>query len=137
MVHQYYLFFPKHLRDAYLVHLCKEAQRAGQTTAISTQYVSETRQVSRLRNTLGIGAVLLQSDLSPSERAASLDRLRRKERHALVTTDVAASLGPIPAVDRIINLRVTWNMNPETYQQRISNVDDAGNSGQAITFVTQ
>ncbi|KAK3293993.1 P-loop containing nucleoside triphosphate hydrolase protein [Chaetomium fimeti] len=137
MVYHYYLFLEHRLKDAYLVHLCKEAQRTGQTTAIFTQSVSETRRVSRLLDALKIGVVSLQIDLSPSARAASLDKLRRKECHALVTTDVAATLGPIPDVDRIINLTLTWKMNPEIYTKRASHIGHAGTSGQVMTFVTQ
>ncbi|KAK1760995.1 P-loop containing nucleoside triphosphate hydrolase protein [Echria macrotheca] len=138
MVHHYYLFLNQRLKDAHLVHLCNEAQKASQTTAIFTRSVSETQRVSRLLNTLKIGVVSLQSDLSPSARAASLDKLRRKECYAIVTTDVtAAGLDPIPQVDRIINFSLTWKMNPEIYTQRISNISHVGNLGLAITFVTQ
>ncbi|KAK0704406.1 P-loop containing nucleoside triphosphate hydrolase protein [Lasiosphaeris hirsuta] len=137
MVHHYYLFIEKQPKDAYLVYLCKEAQRAGQTTAIFTRTISETRRVSRLLDALKIDTISLHCDLSPSARAASLDKLRRKEYHAIVTTDVAAALDPIPKVGRIINFSLTWKINHETYAQRISNIGHAGSSGQAISFVTQ
>ncbi|KAK0646460.1 P-loop containing nucleoside triphosphate hydrolase protein [Cercophora newfieldiana] len=140
MVHHSYLFLDQRLKDAHLVHLCNEAQRASQATAIFTRSVSETRRVSLLLNTLNIGAISLQSDLSPSTRAASLDKLRRKECHVVVTTDVAAGFGPmIPKVDRIINFSlVLWKLTPETYTKRIGNVKNhVGSSGLAITFVTQ
>ncbi|KAH6855740.1 hypothetical protein B0I37DRAFT_350887 [Chaetomium sp. MPI-CAGE-AT-0009] len=122
MVHHYYTFVDQRLKDAYLVHLCHEAERAGQTTAIFTRSVSETRRVSRLLDTLKICAVSLQCDLSPSARTASLDKIRRKECHAIVTTDAAATLGPILNVDRIINFSLTWRMNLETYTKRIGNI---------------
>ncbi|KAK4164760.1 hypothetical protein QBC43DRAFT_334300 [Cladorrhinum sp. PSN259] len=140
MMHHYYLYLNRKLKDAHLIHLCNEAQRTGQTTAIFTRSLSETRRVSRLLHSLKMGIVSLQSNLSRSARAAALDKLRRKECHAIVTTDVAATLDPIrvPVVDRIINFSLTWKMTAGTYMQRISNVDGAGSSWHgAITFVTQ
>ncbi|KAK0744495.1 P-loop containing nucleoside triphosphate hydrolase protein [Apiosordaria backusii] len=140
MVHHSYLFLNRRLKDAYLVHLCNEAERAGQTTAIFTRSVSETRRVSRLLDTLKIGAISLQSHLSPSARAAALDKLRRKECYVVVTTDVAATLDPmIPDVHRIINFSLTRKMDPDTYNERLNSVGHvaAGDSGHVITFVTQ
>ncbi|KAK4197419.1 hypothetical protein QBC40DRAFT_333455 [Triangularia verruculosa] len=141
MVYHYHRFIEQRLQDAHLVHLCNQAQKAGQTTAIFTRSGSETRRISRLLETLKIGAIPLHCDLSLSARAAALDKLRRKECHAIVTTDIAAaSLGgdPVPKVDRIINLSLTWKMTPPKYGQRISNVlDDDSGSGQVITFFTQ
>ncbi|KAB5523061.1 hypothetical protein GE09DRAFT_1153754 [Coniochaeta sp. 2T2.1] len=139
MVHHSYIFLAHWLKDAYLVHLCSEAQKAGQTTAIFTNSVSETRRLSRLLDTLYIGVVSLEADLTPSARAAALDKLRRRECHAIVATDVAAALNPtipMPKVDRIINFSlVGWKMKPETYNQRVSNV--GCHDRHAITFVTQ
>ncbi|KAK3335467.1 P-loop containing nucleoside triphosphate hydrolase protein [Cercophora scortea] len=142
MVHHSYIFLNQQLKDAHLVHLCNEAQRASQTTAIFTRSVPETHRVSRLLNALNIGAISLHCDLSPAARAASLDKLRRKECRVIVTSDVAAAgpgLDPIPMVDRAINFSlVSWKMKPETYTQRIRNVKNhVGDSGLAITFITQ
>jgi superfamily II DNA/RNA helicase len=137
MVYHYYIFLDHRLKDAYLVYLCNETERAGQTTAIFTRSDPETRRVSRLLDTLKIGAVSLQCDLSPSARTASLNKLHRKKCHAIVTTDAAATLGPILNVDRIINFSLTWRMNLETYTKRIGNIGHGGNLGQAVTFVTQ
>ncbi|KAB5517436.1 hypothetical protein GE09DRAFT_1157726 [Coniochaeta sp. 2T2.1] len=139
MVHHSYIFLAYWLKDAYLVHLCSEAQKTGQTTAIFTNSVSETRRVSRLLATLYIGVVSLEADLPTSARAAALDKLRRRDCHAVVTTDLAAALDPtlpMPKVDRIINFSlVGWKMKPETYTQRVSNV--GGHTRHAITFVSQ
>ncbi|KAH6651385.1 hypothetical protein F5144DRAFT_609146 [Chaetomium tenue] len=94
---------PRRHKDAHLIHLCSEAQWADQTMVIFTQSISETRRVSRLLDAIKIGAVSLSCDLSPSERAASLGKILRKECYIIVTTDVAANLSPIPKVNRIIN----------------------------------
>ncbi|KAK0614077.1 hypothetical protein B0T14DRAFT_557459 [Immersiella caudata] len=142
MIHvdHYYLFIAQRLKDACLVHLCNEAQAANQTTAIFTQSISETRRVSHLLDALKIRAVSLHCDLSLSERAASLGKLRRKECPVIVTTDIAANLGPtmIPMVNRIINYGVTaWRMTPNTYTQRTSHIAHTENPGQVITFITE
>jgi superfamily II DNA/RNA helicase len=95
-----------------------------------------------LLDALNIRAVSLHYDLSLSERAASLDELRRKECPVIVTTDIAANLGPIMIpieVNRIINYGVTaWRMTPKTYTQRVSYLaHTAENPGQVITLITQ
>ena len=138
MVDHYYVFLAQQLRDACLVHLCNEARAANKTTAIFTRSIFETRRVSRLLDdAVRIDVVSLHCDLSSSERAASLDRLRRRECYIIVTTDAAANLGPIPKAGRIINYSLTWKMTTQIYTQRTSNVGHTGNSGQAITLVTQ
>jgi ATP-dependent RNA helicase DDX47/RRP3 len=138
MVDHYYVFLADRLKDACLVHLCNEARAAKQTTTIFTRSISETRRVCGLLYAISIGTISLHCDLSPSERAASLDKLRRKECYVIVTTDVAADLDPIPKVNRIINYSLTWKMTPQTYTQRTGNVvGHIGNSGQVVTLATQ
>ncbi|KAK4112807.1 hypothetical protein N656DRAFT_797996 [Canariomyces notabilis] len=139
-VDHYSIFVLQRLRDACLVHLCNEAQAANQTTAIFTRSITETRRVSHLLDALNVRAVSLHCDLSPSERAASLGRPRRKECLAIVTTDIAANFGPlmIPKVNRVINYDVTaWRFTPKTYTQRASHLAHTENPGQVITLITE
>ncbi|KAK0727497.1 hypothetical protein B0T26DRAFT_672151 [Lasiosphaeria miniovina] len=112
------------------------------TTAIFTRSVSETHRITRLLNTLNIGTVSLQNDLSRQSRVVAFNKLNFKECHAIVATDVAAILcDPIPRVDRIIHFSLTWSVTAEAYTRRcVSNalgLDGDDDSRHAITFVTQ
>ncbi|KAK4223293.1 hypothetical protein QBC38DRAFT_488010 [Podospora fimiseda] len=124
--------------DALLVYFCKEGQELGQTTAIYTNNIYETHRLSNLLGALGIPATCLQLDISKSAREAALDKIRRKECHAIITTDIAATTQdpPISKVDRIINYNIGWKTTFQIYTQRTSNLRDASeNSGRMITFM--
>jgi superfamily II DNA/RNA helicase len=91
-------------------------------------------------NALNIRTVSLHCDLSLLEREAILGELRRKDCLIIVTTDIAANLGPIkiPMVNRVINYGVTaWRLTPETYTQRTSHIACTEDPGQVITLITE
>ena len=130
---QSYVFFPHKEKDLHLIHLLHEF--TGQSAIIFTRTVNETQRLSLLLRALGFGAIPLHGQLSQSARLGALGKFRGKSKDILVATDIAARGLDIPSVDIVLN----FDLPPDskTYIHRVGRTARAGNSGQALSLVTQ
>ncbi|KAK5996741.1 ATP-dependent rRNA helicase RRP3 [Cladobotryum mycophilum] len=130
---QHYMFVPHTKKDTYLIYLVNEF--TGKSTIIFARTVFETQRIAILLRTLGFGAIPLHGQLSQSARLGALNKFKGGTRDILVATDVAARGLDIPKVDVVLNLDLP--QDSKTYIHRVGRTARAGNSGIAISFVTQ
>ena len=121
------------LKDLYIVYIMNEF--AGQSAIVFTRTVNETQRLAILLRSLGFGAIPLHGQLSQSARLGALGKFRARSRNILVATDVAARGLDIPSVDLVLNFDLPENS--ETYIHRVGRTARAGQSGHAISMVTQ
>lgn len=121
------------MKDQYIVYIMNEF--AGQSAIVFTRTVNETQRLAILLRSLGFGAIPLHGQLSQSARLGALGRFRARTRDILVATDVAARGLDIPSVDLVLNFDLPENS--ETYIHRVGRTARAGQSGHAISMVTQ
>lgn len=94
-----------------------------------------TRRLSRDLYLNGFKTVAIHGDLSQNQREDSLSRFREGKSQILVATDVAARGIDIPRIEQVINFDVP--MDPLMYFHRIGRTARAGESGKALTLVSQ
>lgn len=121
------------MKDLYIVYIMNEF--AGQSAIVFTRTVNETQRLAILLRSLGFGAIPLHGQLSQSARLGALGKFRARSRDILVATDVAARGLDIPSVDLVLNFDLPENS--ETYIHRVGRTARAGQSGHAISMVTQ
>jgi ATP-dependent RNA helicase DDX47/RRP3 len=108
---------------------------ASKSAIVFTRTVNETQRLAILLRALGFGAIPLHGQLSQSARLGALGKFRARSRDILVATDVAARGLDIPSVDLVLNFDLPENS--ETYIHRVGRTARAGQSGHAISMVTQ
>ena len=84
---------------------------------------------------LGFPAIPLHGRLSQSARLAALDEFRAGSGSLLIATDVAARGLDIPPVDLVLNIDLP--QDSKTYIDRVDRTARAGESGFALSLVTQ
>jgi ATP-dependent RNA helicase DeaD len=99
----------------------------------STKY--RTRRLAKELYMRGFKTVSIHGDLSQSQREEALWKFREGKSRILVATDVAARGIDIPSIEQIINFDVP--MDPLMYFHRIGRTARAGESGKALTLVSQ
>lgn len=101
-------------------------------------FTSTKRQASEIAHSLrekGQLAEELHGDMNQRQRSRAVDKLRRKQIHILVATDVAARGIDIPTLNFVINVDLPFK--PEDYIHRIGRTGRAGAKGDAITFASR
>lgn len=101
-------------------------------------FTSTKRQASEIAHSLrekGQLAEELHGDMNQRQRSRAVDKLRRKQIHILVATDVAARGIDIPTLNFVINVDLPFK--PEDYVHRIGRTGRAGAKGDAITFASR
>ncbi len=94
-----------------------------------------TRILARDLYLRGLRTVAIHGDLSQNQREDAMQRFREGRTQILVATDVAARGIDIPSIEQIINFDVP--MDPLMYFHRIGRTARAGESGKALTLVSQ
>ncbi|EGC38333.1 hypothetical protein DICPUDRAFT_7134, partial [Dictyostelium purpureum] len=130
---QQYLFIPFKYKECYLVYILNEL--AGNLTIIFTSTCASSNKVTLMLRNLGLAAIPINGDMDQAKRLASLSKFKQGTKSILVATDVAARGLDIPMVDLVINYDVPTNS--KEYIHRVGRTARAGNSGRAITLVTQ
>ena len=100
-------------------------------------FCNTKREVDELAEKLlksGYPVESMHGDLSQAQRNRALDRFKSKQCQILVVTDVAARGIDVKQISHVINFAVPQNL--EAYTHRIGRTGRAGQSGVAITFVT-
>lgn len=93
--------------------------------------------VDKVANTLQkkkIDAVVLHANLHQGKRNKVMERLRKREVHVVVASDLAARGIDVDDITHVINYDVPED--PEVYVHRIGRTARKGQKGRAIMFVT-
>jgi ATP-dependent RNA helicase DDX47/RRP3 len=130
---QNYLFIPDKYKDCYLVYLLTEF--TGKSIIIFTIQCNTCQTIALILRNLGFGAIPLHGKMTQTKRLGSLNKFKSKERNILVATDVASRGIDIEGVDLVLNYEIPTH--PKEYIHRVGRTARAGNSGLAISIVTQ
>ena len=101
-------------------------------------FCNTKREVDELAEKLirsGYPVESLHGDLSQAQRTRAFEKFKTKQCKILVVTDVAARGIDVKNISHVINMAVPQNL--EVYTHRIGRTGRAGQSGVAITFVTE
>ncbi|GAB4525036.1 MAG: DEAD/DEAH box helicase [Haliangiales bacterium] len=93
----------------------------------------DTNTVSKFLRSQGYDAEAISSDLVQRDRERVMKRMRDRNLHFLVATDVAARGIDISNLSHVINY--TFPESPEVYVHRTGRTGRAGNSGVAISLI--
>ena len=96
---------------------------------------TQAMEIAEKVNEFGFSAAPLNGDISQSMREKTVARFKAHKFNVLVATDVAARGLDIGRVDLIVNFDIPYE--PESYVHRIGRTGRAGNTGEAILFVTK
>lgn len=130
---QHYLFIPDKYKDVYLSHILTKL--AGNSFIVFTNTCNASARLTFMLRDLGMSAIPLFGKMNQSTRLGSLNKFKSRARSVLIATDVASRGLDIPHVDVVINYDLP--MHSKDYIHRVGRTARAGNSGLAITFVTQ
>lgn len=101
-------------------------------------FTATKRQADEIADSLrdqGKLAEALHGDMNQRQRSRAVEKLRKKQIHFLVATDVAARGIDIPSLNFVINIDLPYKA--EDYIHRIGRTGRAGNKGDAITFASK
>jgi ATP-dependent RNA helicase DDX47/RRP3 len=123
-----------------MIHLLSMFVGRTRSSIIFTRTVAETDRLTIILRTLGFKAISLHGQLSQSQRLGALNRFKCRHdessgRNILVATDVASRGLDIPSVSFVFNY--DFPMDSATYIHRVGRTARAGQTGQAISLVTQ
>lgn len=130
---QNYIFIPAKHKETYLVYLL--TMFAGQKTIIFTTTCNMSMRLALMLRNLNFKAVNINGQLSQIQRLAALNKFKTGERPILIATDVASRGLDIPHVDLVLNFDMP--QNSKDYVHRVGRTARAGQTGRAITIVTQ
>lgn len=108
---------------------------AGQKTIIFTTTCNQSQRLALALRNLNFKAVNINGQLSQIQRLAALNKFKSGERPILIATDVASRGLDIPHVDLVLNFDMP--QNSKDYVHRVGRTARAGQTGRAITIVTQ
>ena len=132
LVDQTYLVVEERRKFYHLTEILK-AIKGKVLIFCSTKH--RTRILARELYSHGFRTVTIHGDLSQNQREDAMQRFREGRSQILVATDVAARGIDIPKIEQIINYDVP--MDPLVYFHRIGRTARAGESGKALTLVSQ
>ncbi|XP_021299541.1 DEAD-box ATP-dependent RNA helicase 36 [Herrania umbratica] len=133
---QQYLFIPKTVKDAYLVHILSKMEEMNIRSAMI--FVSRCRDchlLSLLLEELEVEAAALHSLKSQALRLSAVQHFKSGRVSILLSTDVASRGLDIPTVDLVINYDLP--RYPRDYVHRVGRTARAGRGGLAVSFVTE
>uniref|UniRef100_H2Y6I2 RNA helicase n=1 Tax=Ciona savignyi TaxID=51511 RepID=H2Y6I2_CIOSA len=134
---QRYILLPEHIRDGYLVYICKDLleKYPGHSIMIFTKTCKNCQILGMLLQKSGFDCVVLHSIMKQRHRLAALSKFKSSNTRLLVATDVAARGLDIPVVQVVINHNVPGLA--KNYIHRVGRTARAGRGGLSITLVTQ
>jgi len=130
---QQYTFIPAKYKDCYLVYMLNEL--AGNSVIIFVATCLNCQKLTLMLRNLGFAAVPLHGNMAQPKRLAALHKFQAGERKILVATDVASRGLDIPLVDVVVNYDTPTHS--KDYIHRVGRTARAGQSGRAISVVTQ
>ena len=133
-INQTVMFVDKANRDALLVHLLKEHPEWSRVI-VFTKMRHGADRVNKKLFRAGIACAAIHSDKTQNQRTRALDGFRRGDIRVLVATDIASRGIDVPDVGCVVNMELP--LETESYVHRIGRTARAGESGAAISFVTE
>lgn len=128
-----YVLVPDYMKDTFLARLL-ERYKTFQVIVFTASCV-EAQVLCQMLEEFEINVMPLHSIMSQHERARTLHRFRNSQACVLIATDVASRGLDLPQVQLVINHNVP--RSSKTYTHRVGRTARAGNSGTAITLVSQ
>nr|CAB3237117.1 probable ATP-dependent RNA helicase DDX49 [Phallusia mammillata] len=134
---QRYILLPEHVKDGYLVYICKDLMEKSPNHSIMifTKTCRNCHVLGMLLQKAGFDCVVLHSGMKQRQRLSALARFKSSNIRLLVATDVAARGLDIPLVQVVINHNIPGLA--KNYIHRVGRTARAGRSGMAISLVTQ
>lgn len=135
---QKFSLVPEKVKEAYLVHILREASlKKQQQCIIFTSTCKNCHFLAQLLMELEMegGVTYIHSLLSQRKRLANIARFKSSQARILVATDVASRGLDIPSVHLVLNYDVP--KNPKDYVHRVGRTARAGRGGTSMTLVTQ
>ncbi|EGG18826.1 putative RNA helicase [Cavenderia fasciculata] len=130
---QQYCFIPYQHKDCYLTYILNEL--SGNSAIVFVATCAASNRLSVMLRNLGLGAIPINGNMDQTKRLASLNKFKSSVKNILVATDVAARGLDIPSVGLVVNYDIP--VNSKEYVHRVGRTARAGQSGRAITLVTQ
>ncbi|CEP03414.1 RNA helicase [Plasmodiophora brassicae] len=133
---QQYVFFPQILKPCVLVKLLEEKSSVPNHLSIVFVSTCKTAEIlSEMLTLMELSCVGLHSNLSQRRRLASLGKFRSGRANIMIATDVASRGLDIQHVQLVVNYDLP--RNPADYVHRVGRTARAGQSGTAISVLTQ
>ncbi|KAG4133242.1 hypothetical protein ERO13_D08G084700v2 [Gossypium hirsutum] len=133
---QQYVFIPKTVKDAYLVHILSKMEDMNIRSAmIFASRCRDCHLLSLLLEELEVEAAALHSLKSQALRLSAVQHFKSGRVSILLATDVASRGLDIPTVDLVINYDLP--RYPRDYVHRVGRTARAGRGGLAVSFVTE
>ena len=133
-IDQRVMFVEKSNRDALLVHLLETHPEWSKVIVFSKMRHGADR-VCRKLDRAGIPCAAIHSDKTQNQRTKALDGFRNGKIRVLVATDIASRGIDVPDVSCVVNMELP--LETESYVHRIGRTARAGESGVAVSFVTE
>lgn len=133
-INQKVMFVAKSQKDALLAHLLEQHPEWNRVIVFTKMRHGADRVVKKLSRT-GVACAAIHSDKTQGQRTRALEGFRRGDVRVLVATDIASRGIDVPDVSCVVNMELP--LETESYVHRIGRTARAGESGAAISFVTQ
>lgn len=133
-ISQYAIFSRNSEKDQKLIKLLRNRQ-SWKKVVVFTKMRHGADKVNRKLLRAGISSAAIHSDKTQNQRTRALEGFRRGDIRVLVATDIASRGIDVPNVSGVINMSLPLDM--ESYVHRIGRTARAGESGIAISFVSE
>ena len=133
-INQRVMFVEKGDKDALLVHLLVSHPEWNRVIVFTKMRHGADRIAKKLRR-VDIPCAAIHSDKTQNQRTHAMDGFRRGDVRVLVATDIASRGIDVADVSCVVNMELP--LETESYVHRIGRTARAGESGQAISFVTE
>jgi ATP-dependent RNA helicase DDX49/DBP8 len=131
---QNYILVPNNIKEHYLLHLL-QTDFKNKYLIIFVASCKQCHYLTLLLELFKVKVCSLHSKIPQRRRFEAIDKFRSRVYNVLIATDIASRGLDIPLVDLVINYNVP--RSPDDYIHRVGRTARAGQSGQAVSFVTQ
>lgn len=131
-VRQCYMVVPNHHKIEALRRFLRASERDA--TLIFARTRISCGEVADELSRRGLAVEALHGDLAQPARERVVNKLRKRQIHVVVATDVAARGLDVDHISHVINYDMP--INQEVYVHRIGRTARAGREGMALSFVT-
>ena len=133
-INQKVMFVEKGAKDALLIHLL-ESHPEWDKAIVFTKMRHGADRVARKLTRAKIACAAIHSDKTQAQRTRALEGFRKGQTRVLVATDIASRGIDVPEVKCVVNMELP--LETESYVHRIGRTARAGESGAAVSFVSQ
>ena len=133
-IDQRVMFVEKENKDALLVHLLENHPEWTKVIVFTKMRHGADRVVKKLLRAK-IECAAIHSDKTQAQRTRALEGFKTGKTRVLVATDIASRGIDVPEVSCVVNTELP--LETESYVHRIGRTARAGESGMAVSFVSQ